>query len=183
MPASFTRSFPHRSAHGFRRPRRYWRERSCGRDKGAAIAAVLAEPPFAGRAPIFTGDDVTDEDGFAEVSRRGGIAIRVGPQRRSRAAYVLPNVQAVHCWQACRGAETTASQEDRLLADVSQERDEVGLKMIAKQIMARMTRRFLQTKRVWIQPSCRQRYPLPAGAFCIAPFYPLATPCRIRRCA
>ena len=43
------------------------------------------------------------------------------------------------------------------------------------------TPRPLQTKRVWIQPSCRQRYPLPAGAFCIAPFYPRATPCRIRR--
>ena len=69
-----------------------------GSDKGAAIAAFLAEPPFAGRAPIFIGDDVTDEDGFAEVLRRGGIAIRVGPQRRSRAAYVLPNVQAVHRW-------------------------------------------------------------------------------------
>lgn len=71
-----------------------------GSDKGAAIAAFLAEPPFAGRAPIFIGDDITDEDGFAEVSRRGGIAIRVGPQRRSRAAYALPNVRAVHRWLA-----------------------------------------------------------------------------------
>jgi trehalose 6-phosphate phosphatase len=71
-----------------------------GGDKGTAIAAFLTEPPFAGRAPIFIGDDVTDEDGFAEVSRRGGIAIRVGPQRRSRAAYALPNVQAVHRWLA-----------------------------------------------------------------------------------
>jgi trehalose 6-phosphate phosphatase len=71
-----------------------------GSNKGVTIAAFLGEPPFAGRAPIFIGDDVTDEDGFAEVSRRGGIAIRVGPQSHSHAAYALPNVQAVHCWLA-----------------------------------------------------------------------------------
>jgi trehalose 6-phosphate phosphatase len=71
-----------------------------GSDKGAAIAAFLAEPPFAGRSPVFIGDDVTDEDGFVEVSGRGGIAIRVGPPKPSLAAYGLATVEAVRRWLA-----------------------------------------------------------------------------------
>jgi trehalose 6-phosphate phosphatase len=71
-----------------------------GADKGAAIAAFLAEPPFAGRLAVFAGDDMTDEDGFAEISRRGGIAIRVGPPAPTQAGYRLPDVRAVHDWLA-----------------------------------------------------------------------------------
>jgi trehalose 6-phosphate phosphatase len=67
--------------------------------KHAAIAAFLAEKPFCDRVPVFVGDDTTDEDGFAEVNRRGGISIRVGPPSTQTAAiYVLPSVSAVLCW-------------------------------------------------------------------------------------
>lgn len=47
-------------------------------DKGAAIDALLEAPPFAGRRPVFIGDDLTDEKGFRLVNERGGIAVRVG---------------------------------------------------------------------------------------------------------
>ena len=70
-------------------------------DKGGAIAAFLAEPPFLGRRPVFVGDDATDEDGFVEIRRRGGIAVRVGPFDGATAAnYRLPTVEAVLAWLA-----------------------------------------------------------------------------------
>ncbi len=47
-------------------------------NKGAALRAFLQEAPFKGRVPIFIGDDVTDEDGFAAAQDLGGIGIKVG---------------------------------------------------------------------------------------------------------
>jgi trehalose 6-phosphate phosphatase len=68
-------------------------------DKGRAIAAFLTEPPFLGRHPVFVGDDTTDEDGFVEIRRRGGIAVRVGTFDGATAAnYRLPTVEAVLAW-------------------------------------------------------------------------------------
>jgi trehalose 6-phosphate phosphatase len=77
-----------------------------GVNKGMAIAAFLAEPPFIGRHPVFIGDDVSDEDGFAEISARHGIAIRVGPPAQTRAQYALPDVRTVGAWLAAKRQET-----------------------------------------------------------------------------
>ncbi len=74
--------------------------RPSGTNKGTAIAAFLSESPFLGRRPVFLGDDATDEDGFEEIARRGGVGIRVGEPAKTRASYALPSVAAVLAWLA-----------------------------------------------------------------------------------
>ncbi|HRH14739.1 MAG TPA: trehalose-phosphatase [Azonexus sp.] len=70
-----------------------------GIDKGSAIAEYMLEPPFLGRTPIFIGDDLNDEHGFAEVNRLDGVSIKVG-SGASCARFRLPNVAAVRSWLA-----------------------------------------------------------------------------------
>lgn len=69
-----------------------------GSDKGNAIEALLAEPPFRGRVPVFAGDDITDESGFAVVNARAGISVLVGDREPSAAHFALPGPEAVRRW-------------------------------------------------------------------------------------
>ncbi len=70
----------------------------CGFDKGTAIQAFMSEVPFRGRKPVFLGDDVTDEDGFAVVNSLGGLSIKVGAGAVTAATENLPDEAAVEAW-------------------------------------------------------------------------------------
>lgn len=70
-----------------------------GIDKGAALVSFMSHAPFAGRTPVFIGDDVTDEDGIRAALAAGGFGIKVG-EGDSAARYRLDGVPAVHDWLA-----------------------------------------------------------------------------------
>jgi trehalose 6-phosphate phosphatase len=69
-----------------------WEIRPQGADKGGAVRALMANPPFAGRVPIFIGDDITDEDGMRSAREAGGFGLRVEP--------VFSNPARVRAWLA-----------------------------------------------------------------------------------
>jgi trehalose 6-phosphate phosphatase len=66
--------------------------------KGAAIRRFMEIEPFAGRRPVFIGDDVSDESGFEYVNGLGGISVRVRPRGETAAHYALDGVAAVRNW-------------------------------------------------------------------------------------
>lgn len=67
--------------------------------KGAAIERFLAKPPYVGRRPVFAGDDLTDESGFAQVNRDHGISIRVGRESvETLARFSVPSTLALRTW-------------------------------------------------------------------------------------
>ena len=67
-------------------------------DKGQALLALMESVPFAGRRPVFVGDDLTDEHGFAIAEQLHGHGVLVGTRANSHARYALPDVAAVHAW-------------------------------------------------------------------------------------
>jgi trehalose 6-phosphate phosphatase len=72
--------------------------RQRGTDKGTAVEAFLSEPAFAGRFPVYLGDDLADVRGMAAVERHGGLAVAVG--NRLQTAWQLRTPLAARAWLA-----------------------------------------------------------------------------------
>jgi trehalose 6-phosphate phosphatase len=83
-----------------------------GANKGEALRALMACAPFAGRRPVYVGDDTTDEDGIAAAQALGGIGVKVGTGA-SAARYRLENPAAVRAWLG-RIATTQEEKEMRV---------------------------------------------------------------------
>ncbi len=84
--------------------------KSAASHKGTAIAALMRTPPFEGRLPLFMGDDLTDEYGFATTNDLGGCSIKVGgADEPTQARYRLADPQEVRRFMTfvCRSAERT----------------------------------------------------------------------------
>lgn len=72
--------------------------RVSGGDKGLAIHRLMDRAPMKGTAPIFAGDDLTDEAGFVVVRELGGHAILIGLPRDTSANFNLPSPSALRDW-------------------------------------------------------------------------------------
>lgn len=68
-----------------------------GAGKGRAVQELLRHAPFMGRRPVFAGDDITDEEGFAAVADAGGWGVKVGPGT-TIARYRLETIDDVPRW-------------------------------------------------------------------------------------
>ncbi len=79
-----------------------WEIRPRGASKGSAVRRLMARPPFAGRRPVFIGDDVTDEEGMEAARAQGGVGWMLDEAFGSPAA--------LRAWlaEACAGGAPSA---------------------------------------------------------------------------
>jgi trehalose 6-phosphate phosphatase len=69
-----------------------------GFDEPGAIRQFMRQPEFAGRTPVFVGDDPCDEPGFRAVNEMGGHSIRVGNLEHTTAKFRFSSVSTVAAW-------------------------------------------------------------------------------------
>ncbi len=72
--------------------------RSPGAHKGDVVKDFMSLAPFRDSTPIFVGDDLTDEDGFAAAGSEGGFGVLVGEDRPTNAVSRLRDVGDVIEW-------------------------------------------------------------------------------------
>ena len=68
-----------------------------GVGKDSALAGLMQRPPFAGRMPVFAGDDHTDEPAMRQAQSLGGFAIKIG-EGDTAADHRLPDPAALAEW-------------------------------------------------------------------------------------
>ncbi len=73
--------------------------------KATALRRLMQVQPFAGRQPLFAGDDTTDEDVFAVLPEMHGTGISVG-RRMTGAAYSIGRPEDMRSWLCWLEAET-----------------------------------------------------------------------------
>jgi len=83
--------------------------KSTGFHKGAAIRQLMQHQPFAGRRPIFIGDDTTDESAFAVMPEFNGLGFSVGRHARGT-AHCFPAPSDVRRWLEHLGGDGTRAQ-------------------------------------------------------------------------
>jgi len=66
-------------------------------NKGTGLAHLMQHAPFAGRTPVFLGDDTTDEDVFRVLPDFDGIGFSVG-RRIDGASHMFKSPRAVRDW-------------------------------------------------------------------------------------
>jgi trehalose 6-phosphate phosphatase len=64
----------------------------------SAIELLMKQREFAGRTPVFIGDDPSDEVAFQAVNEMGGHTIRVGNLEETAARYRFSSVSTVVAW-------------------------------------------------------------------------------------
>jgi len=66
--------------------------------KGAAIRRFMEQPAFAGRSPVFLGDDTSDESGFDVINEMDGVSVRIRPRGPTAARHALAGVDEALAW-------------------------------------------------------------------------------------
>lgn len=96
--AAFLEGVAERNDLSVKRGKRVAELVSAGVSKAGAVRQFMAAVPFIGATPIFIGDDITDEDGFAACAELGGFGIAVGDRVSAGARFALPDPAAVIKW-------------------------------------------------------------------------------------
>ncbi|MGN1056615.1 MAG: trehalose-phosphatase [Comamonas sp.] len=66
--------------------------------KGLALRQLMKQPPFAGRTPVFIGDDLTDIPAMQTAQALGGYAMAVGPRTQCHANAMFNRAADVRRW-------------------------------------------------------------------------------------
>lgn len=78
-------------------------------NKGEAVQDLMCHDPFAGRRPVFLGDDTTDDDVFAILGQIGGTGVCVG-RRAENAEFTMVDPPEVRRWLAGLAAAAGTAQ-------------------------------------------------------------------------